>query len=68
MKDLRKFEQKMEKHFKAHPRYNALVHSVIGVGLGILAANSVFGQETLKWGVGIAVAGIILHLYPVFNK
>lgn len=57
--------KKMKKYFSEHPYYNAGVHLVIGMGLGILLTWPVFMPHPVRWGVGLIVLGILGHFYPL---
>lgn len=57
----------MEKYFSKHPMYNGFVHILIGIGIGILI-NPYTLTHPVRFGVGLILAGIILHLYPLFVK
>lgn len=57
--------KKMEDYFKKHYNYNALVHTVLGVGIGILMTYPFVGEHPLRWGAAFVLAGVLGHLYPL---
>jgi len=66
MKQLKKWEKKMEVYFAKHSRYNAFVHFFIGIGFGILVTYPVVGGHPVRWGASILAIGLLMHLYPLF--
>lgn len=58
----------MSKYFKTHSVYNAVVHSLIGVGVGILLTFPFFSAHPVRWGLSLVAIGIIGHLYPLALK
>lgn len=67
-KQWRKAEERLLKFFKAHPRYNATAHLLIGVGLGILMTHEMADPHPLRWGLSFLALGTVVHLYPVLQK
>ncbi len=59
----------IENYFKSHVTFNAAVHMLAGVGLGILVTYPLVGAHPMRWGwlfLGLGIAG---HLYPLLiNK
>lgn len=55
-------------YFKNHVEYNAFVHVLAGIGLGILIASPLTFPHPVRWGlifVGLSVLG---HLYTITVK
>jgi len=57
--------KKMEEYFKKHHNYNALVHTLLGVGIGILMTYPLVGEHPFRWGAAFVLVGVLGHLYPV---
>ena len=53
---------------KKHPEYNAMVHGVGGLGIGILIASPVAGVHPLRWGIALLAISLLGHLYAWFAK
>lgn len=56
------------KYLASHPNYNAIIHTIIGVGLGALLVMPLFDGHTVRWGVGLLAVGLLGHLYPLTLK
>lgn len=41
---------------------------IIGIGIGALLSNLVFGLHPVKWGLGLIIVGVLVHLYPKIVK
>jgi hypothetical protein len=41
---------------------------VIGIGVGALLSNLVFGLHPIKWGLGLITVGVLIYLYPKLMK
>lgn len=41
---------------------------IIGMGLGAFLTYPFFGSHPVKWGIGLVVIGILVHLYPKIIK
>ena len=55
-------------HAKKHPHYNAVIHALIGLGIGILLARPVFTVHPMRWGILFLALGLLGHLYPLATK
>lgn len=64
MKDFKK----VEKYFEKHAMFNSSVHTLIGMGIGILMTYPLVGVHPMRWGVLFLAIGIIGHLYPMVYK
>lgn len=62
---MRKILKENSKYFKTHPVYNAVVHIIGGVGIGILLVYPVVGIHPLRWGASLIVLAILGYLYPL---
>ncbi len=51
---------------KKYPAYNATIHAIGGVGIGILIASSLAGSNLVIWGVSLMVISLLGHLYTWF--
>lgn len=52
-------------YFKKYPMYNATVHAIGGLGLGILIASPIIGPHPLRWGLALVTIAILGHLYTL---
>lgn len=51
---------------KKHPEYNAGVHAIGGVGIGILIAYPVAGIHPVRFGIAFLILSLLGHLYAWF--
>ncbi|HVZ58243.1 MAG TPA: hypothetical protein VG935_00610 [Patescibacteria group bacterium] len=51
---------------KKHPAYNASVHAIGGIGLGVLITYPFVGQHPVRVGVAFIIVAIIGHIYTFF--
>ncbi|HVZ67599.1 MAG TPA: hypothetical protein VG917_05070 [Patescibacteria group bacterium] len=52
--------KKAEKYFSKNPAYNAAVHALGGIGLGILLTHLAFDPHPVRWAalfIGLALLG-----------
>ena len=54
--------------FKKNPTYNAVVHLITGVGLGILATYPLVKEHPVRVGAAFLIVGLCGHLYPYITK
>ena len=59
---------KLNKYLFKNPVYNALVHLLVGVGMGILMTYPIVGVHPLRFGFGFLVIGVLGYLYPFILK
>jgi len=52
------------KYWAEHPNYTAMVHTILGLGLGLLAHTFVVGGYTNMLGWLLVFVGVVGHLYP----
>ena len=53
--------------FTRHVEYNALVHVLGGIGLGLILASFVY-PEQINWALGLLAISILGHLYTLTVK
>ncbi len=61
------FIKQVDSYFKKNPYYSAVVHVVVGVGIGILMTYPVVGSHPMRWGLVFLGLGLAGHLYPVMK-
>jgi len=49
----------------SHPNYTALVHTILGVGLGMLTVTWVDAGYINALGWSLVLIGVVGHMYPV---
>lgn len=59
--------KKITEYFKEHVMYNAVVHILLGVGLGILITYPIAGQHPVRWALVFLVAAAIGHVQPILG-
>lgn len=57
-----------EKYFKNHPAFNAFVHVLGGIGIGILITYPLIGTHPVRWGIILLALSVLGHLYPTILK
>ncbi len=55
---------KFMEYWQTHPNYTAAVHTMLGVGLGILAQTYVQAGYVNSIGWLLVFLGVVGHLYP----
>lgn len=68
LKEYFKYRKKAIVYFKNHPEYNACVHVLGGIAIGILIAVPLTFPHPLRWAFvfgGLSIAG---HLYTLAAK
>ena len=60
--------KQVERFFTKHTSYNAAVHGVAGIGIGMLLTYPLAGIHPVRWGVAFLVLGLLGHLYPLLTK
>lgn len=63
-----KSRKKAMKYFKNHVEYNAGVHMLGGVGLGILIASPLANPHPVRWGISFLILSLLGHLYTITTK
>ncbi len=51
---------------KKHPEYNATIHTIGGIGIGILIASPVAGIHPVRWGITLLIISLLGHVYALF--
>lgn len=52
------------KFWAEHPNYTAVLHTVLGIGLGLLAQTFIVDGYTNMLGWLLVFIGVVGHLYP----
>lgn len=60
-----KARQKILKFLGAHAEYNAFIHVLSGIGMGILITYPLIGEHPIRWAVVFLTVGVLGHLYPL---
>ncbi len=60
--------QKGLKYMSKHPAYNASVHAIGGIGIGILITHPFVDPHTLRWGLILMAIAILGHIYALMSK
>ena len=60
--------KQIKAYFKKHPKFNDVVHVLVGMGVGILITYPLVGSHPVRWGVGLLALGVAGHLYPLVVK
>ncbi|MDD2822693.1 MAG: hypothetical protein PHQ59_01295 [Candidatus Daviesbacteria bacterium] len=45
-----------------------IANLIVGIGIGALLANLLFGLHPIKWGIGLIAVGVLIYLYPRIIK
>ena len=53
---------------KKHPTYNAMVHAIGGIGIGILIASPVAGIHPVRFGIAFMIVSLLGHAYAWFAE
>ncbi len=65
---MNKYFKRAEKYFSKHFYMNALIHTAIGIGIGILVTYPLVGEHPVRWGVALIVVGVLGHFLPFMEK
>lgn len=60
--------KQLVQYFKNHAIYNACVHVMVGIGIGMLLTYPLAGAHPVRWGLAFLALGILGHLYPLVKK
>ncbi|MGH7246407.1 MAG: hypothetical protein ACREGI_05760 [Candidatus Levyibacteriota bacterium] len=55
-------------YFGKHVEYNALVHVLGGIGLGILIASPFAFPHPVRWALTLLGLSLLGHLYVLFQR
>lgn len=58
------FKQSL-KYFSKNPEFNAIVHALGGIGLGVLLANPLAGSHPVRWGIAFLLISLLGHLWTM---
>lgn len=53
-------------YFAKHPHFNAIAHTLAGIGIGMLLVYPIFEGHTVRYGLIFLSLGLALHAYPLF--
>jgi hypothetical protein len=53
---------RMLKYFSKRPFFNAVVHTILGIGVGFLLTYTVAGIHPVRWGIAFLVIAFLGHL------
>lgn len=68
LKSYLKKRQKILKFLGAHAEYNAFIHVISGIGIGILITYPLVGPHPIRWAVVFLTIGVLGHLYPLLAE
>lgn len=57
--------KKVMDYFKKNPMYNAVIHAIGGIGIGVLIASPFANPHPVRVGLAFLAIAIFGHLYPV---
>lgn len=60
--------KKIAKFFVKYPEYNAIVHALGGIGVGILITYPFVGSHPVRWGTGFLALALLGHIYPIIKS
>ncbi len=63
-----KMLNRMKKYLSRNAGYNAIVHMVLGIGIGFLLTYPLAGTHPVRWGVALIVVGLLGHVYAGMQK
>jgi len=58
-------EKKAITYYKNHPIYNALVHLLAGIAIGVLITYPIVGSHPLRWSLILLLVVIAGYLPPL---
>lgn len=50
-------------YLKKHPAYNASIHALGGLGVGMIVASTIASSHIVLWGMALIVVSLLGHLY-----
>lgn len=59
-----KYYDRMMKYFSRHVMYTSIIHSIAGVGLGIIIARPLDGGHPVQLGLILIGVSVLGHLVP----
>lgn len=58
--------EKAMDYMKNHPVYNAVVHTLGGIGLGILITYPIAGVHPIRFGLAFLLLAVLGHIFAMF--
>jgi isoprenylcysteine carboxyl methyltransferase (ICMT) family protein YpbQ len=55
-------------YWAAHPNYTAVIHTVLGIGLGLLSQTYIKEGYINSLGWAMVFLGVIGHAYPLLGE
>ena len=55
-------------YFKKHPNYNATIHVIGGMAIGILITYPFIGAHPLRWGLTLGAISSLGNVYAFLAK
>ena len=55
--------KRAEKYFSKNPRFNAVVHALGGLGVGVLLTNVAFNPHPVRWAALFILLALLGHWY-----
>lgn len=68
LKPYLKYRKKAISYFEKHPEYNATVHALGGIGIGIVLASPLAFPHPIRWAVVFISLSLAGHLYALTQK
>ncbi len=65
---IQKFMKNGVSFLSKHPEYNATIHALGGLGVGILIASPMAHPHPVRWGVVFLLLSVAGHIYAGFAK
>ena len=53
---------------KKYPEYNAMIHALGGIGVGILIASPIAGEHPVRFGLAFLLLSVLGHIYAGMGK
>lgn len=63
-----KYRKRVIGYFKNHVEYNAAVHTLGGIGIGILIASPLADTHPIRWGLIFLGLSLLGHVYALGAK
>jgi hypothetical protein len=68
IKSFLKLRKRVIQYFSHHVEYNAAVHTLGGIGLGILLASPIADPHPVRWGIALLLISLAGHFYALTVK
>ena len=53
--------------FSKHPEFNATIHALGGIGIGIIVANPLAKPHPVRWGLIFMALSLFGHVYAMLS-